>query len=112
MGCFEDSLAAVWMVCTATKTVEEVNPAALNFSGFSHSESVGKSLEELFTEDGADAILRHCAAPADYCVDTYSAGIVPLVTKDRIRRDVRLFCKLSRGPEPRLLLLAREVYGR
>jgi PAS domain-containing protein len=110
MGCFEDSPAAVWMVSTATKTVEEVNPAALDFSGFSRSESIGKTLEDLFTQHGADAILRHCSSP-DHCIDAYAAGIVPRLTKERLLRDVRMFCKLATGPEPRLLLLARQVYS-
>lgn len=112
MGSFEDSRAPVWIVCPATRKVQHVNQAALTFSDYTYSELIGKPLEELFTEAGANAILRHCIPPhnSSNCIDAYSAGILPLIAKDGARKDVKVFCKVATASQPYLLLLARPRY--
>jgi hypothetical protein len=111
MRTFEDSRTPVWIVSPATRKVQHVNSAALTFSGYTYSEFIGKPLEELFTEAGANAILRHCIPPnnSPSCVDAYSAGILPLVTKEGARKEVKIFCKVATASEAYLLLLARPL---
>ena len=84
MGRFEGSREPVWIVCPVSTTVTEVNPAALEFSGYQKDQLIGKTVDNFGPPDGAEAILRHCipfdkkSSPAP----AYGADVIPFIKKD------------------------------
>lgn len=111
MGSFEDSKEPVWIICPVSKTVTDVNPAAVSFSGYAEGKLIGKRVDELFTREGAEAILRRCI-PFDRQpskASAYTAGIIPFIKKDGSREKIEVHCRFSNGRQPRVLIMGKRI---